>query len=81
MRRLPQRLVNVRVRDREELAGCARVWAAVDAESRRLDGDGRVLVRTSGTEPLVRVMAEGPTPEDVDATCERIVAVVREYLA
>ena len=80
MRRLPQRLVNVRVRDREELAACAEVWAAVDDESRRLDGDGRVLVRTSGTEPLVRVMAEGPTQEDVDATCARIVAVVEKLL-
>ena len=80
MRRLPQKLVNVRVRDREELAGCAEVWAAVDAESRRLDGSGRVLVRTSGTEPLVRVMAEGPTPGDVDETCARIVAVVERLL-
>ena len=80
MRRLPQSLVNVRVRDREELAGCAEVWAAVDDESRRLDGDGRVLVRTSGTEPLVRVMAEGPTQDDVDAACARIVAAVEEHL-
>jgi len=81
MRRLPQKLVNVRVRDRDELAGAAEVWAAVDAESRRLDGSGRVLVRTSGTEPLVRVMAEAPTAEEVDATCDRIVAVVEKHLA
>ncbi len=80
MRRLPQKLVNVRVRDRDELAGAAEVWAAVDAESQRLGGGGRVLVRTSGTEPLVRVMAEGPTVEDVDGACERIVAVVQEHL-
>jgi phosphoglucosamine mutase len=81
MRRLPQKLVNVRVRDRDELAGAAVVWAAVDEETRRLDGTGRVLVRTSGTEPLVRVMAEGPTADDVDAVCERIAAVVEEHLA
>jgi phosphoglucosamine mutase len=81
MRRLPQKLVNVRVRDREELPGATEVWAAVDAESRRLAGHGRVLVRTSGTEPLVRVMAEAPTQEDVDETCARIVAVVQERLA
>ena len=80
MRRLPQKLVNVRVRDRDELAGCAEVWAAVDEEGRRLGGDGRVLVRTSGTEPLVRVMAEAPTQDDVDATCARIVAVVEKLL-
>jgi phosphoglucosamine mutase len=80
MERLPQRLVNVRVRDLGELAGAAAVWAAVDEETRRLDGTGRVLVRPSGTEPLVRVMAEAPTQEDVDATCDRIVAVVEEHL-
>ena len=81
MERLPQRLVNVRVRDLAELDGAAAVWAAVDAETRRLEGKGRVLVRSSGTEPLVRVMAEAPTQDDVDATCARIVAVVEEHLA
>ncbi len=81
MERLPQRLVNVRVRDLSELDDAAAVWAAVDAETRRLEGSGRVLVRPSGTEPLVRVMAEAPTQDDVDAICARIVAVVEEHLA
>jgi phosphoglucosamine mutase len=81
MKRLPQRLVNVRVRDLTELDGAAAVWAAVDEETRRLQGSGRVLVRPSGTEPLVRVMAEAPTQDDVDAACARIVAVVEEHLA
>jgi len=81
MHRLPQRLVNVRVRDLAELDGAAAVWAAVERETRRLDGSGRVLVRPSGTEPLVRVMAEAPTQEVVDAACDRIVAVVEEHLA
>jgi phosphoglucosamine mutase len=81
MQRLPQRLVNVRVRDLAELDGAAAVWAAVDAETRRLEGSGRVLVRPSGTEPLVRVMAEAPTQDDVDGVCARIVAVVEEHLA
>ena len=81
MERLPQRLVNVRVRDVAELEGAAAVWAAVEQETRRLDGTGRVLVRPSGTEPLVRVMAEAPTQDDVDAACDRIVAVVEEHLA
>jgi phosphoglucosamine mutase len=80
MTRLPQRLVNVRVKDRDQLADAAAVWAAVDEESRRLKGSGRILVRTSGTEQLVRVMAEGPTSDDVDCACARIVAVVEEYL-
>ncbi len=81
MERLPQKLVNVRVRDLAELDGAAAVWAAVDEETRRLDGSGRILVRPSGTEPLVRVMAEAPTQDDVDAACARIVAVVEEHLA
>ena len=80
MERLPQKLVNVRVRDLAELEGAAAVWAAVEQEARRLEGSGRVLVRPSGTEPLVRVMAEAPTQDEVDATCGRIVAVVEEHL-
>ena len=48
------------------------------ARDQRLGGDGRVLVRPSGTEPLVRVMAEATTQDECDAVCDRIVAVVRE---
>ncbi len=80
MERLPQRLVNVRVRDREGLEGAAAVWEAVARESERLGSEGRILVRPSGTEPLVRVMAEAPTQDDCDAVCDRIVAVVKEHL-
>ena len=80
MERLPQKLVNVRVRDLAELEGAAAVWAAVEQETRRLAGSGRVLVRPSGTEPLVRVMAEAPTQDEVDAACGRIVAVVEQHL-
>ena len=81
MTRLPQKLVNVRVRDKDALDGATAVWAAVDEETRRLHGCGRVLVRPSGTEPLVRVMAEAPTHDDVDAACARIVAIVEQHLA
>ena len=80
MTRLPQKLVNVRVRDIAALDGASAVWAAVDKESRRLDGSGRVLVRPSGTEPLVRVMCEAPTHDDVDGACARIVDVVEDQL-
>jgi phosphoglucosamine mutase len=81
MQRLPQKLVNVRVRDKRALDGAAAVWAAVGEETRRLEGSGRILVRVSGTEELVRVMAEAPTHDDVDGACSRIVAVVEEHLA
>ncbi|HEY8465426.1 MAG TPA: phosphoglucosamine mutase [Solirubrobacterales bacterium] len=81
MTRLPQSLVNVRVGDREALAGAEAVWAAVEAEEAKLDGRGRVLVRPSGTEPLVRVMVEAPTQDECDAVCRRLAAVVERELA
>ena len=61
MEKLPQTLVNVEVADREAIAGAAAVWEAVEREEAALEGRGRVLLRPSGTEPLVRVMAEAPT--------------------
>jgi len=81
MRKLPQRLVNVRVRDRGALEGAAAVWEAVEAESGALEGRGRVLVRPSGTEPLVRVMVEAPDDEECAAVTARLVAVVERDLA
>jgi phosphoglucosamine mutase len=80
MRKLPQRLVNVRVRDRSALASAESVAEAVRGEDRALSGRGRVLVRPSGTEPLVRVMVEAPTDEEADATCSRLVALVEREL-
>jgi phosphoglucosamine mutase len=81
MRKLPQKLVNVEVADRDAVAGAAAVWEAVEREGRDLEGRGRVLLRPSGTEPLVRVMAEAPSAEEADAVCERLVGVVRQELA
>jgi phosphoglucosamine mutase len=81
MEKLPQRLVNVEVADREAVAGAGAVWEAVEREESALAGRGRVLLRPSGTEPLVRVMAEAPTGEEADEVCERLVGVVRRELA
>jgi phosphoglucosamine mutase len=81
MEKLPQRLVNVRVRDRGALAGAAAVHAAVEQESASLAGRGRVLLRSSGTEPLVRVMCEAPAAEEADAVCARLAALVEAELA
>jgi phosphoglucosamine mutase len=80
MEKLPQTLVNVEVADREAVADAAAVWAAVERESDALEGRGRVLLRPSGTEPLVRVMVEAPSAEEADAVCERLVGVVRDEL-
>jgi len=81
MEKLPQTLVNVEVADREAIAGAAAVWEAVETESAALEGRGRVLLRPSGTEPLVRVMAEAPTAEEAEAVCNRLAAIVRQELA
>ncbi len=81
MHKLPQRLVNVRVRDRGALERAAEVSAAVGKAERELAGRGRVLVRPSGTEPLVRVMVEAPTSEEADAVCGRLVELVERELA
>jgi phosphoglucosamine mutase len=80
MAKLPQRLVNVRVRDREALRHAQDVAAAVGDAERELTGRGRVLVRPSGTEPLVRVMVEAPTEQEAEAICGRLVALVEREL-
>jgi phosphoglucosamine mutase len=81
MRKLPQTLVNVEVEAREAVAGATGVWEAVEREKVALGDRGRVLLRPSGTEPLVRVMVEAPSAEEADAICERLVGVVRRELA
>lgn len=77
MEKLPQRLVNVPVADRAAAMASDALAQAIAAEEETLAGRGRVLVRPSGTEQLVRVMVEAPTQDETDAVCERLVAVVR----
>ncbi|MEA2410759.1 MAG: phosphoglucosamine mutase [Thermoleophilaceae bacterium] len=81
MRKLPQRLVNVKIADRGALDGADNVWAAVKSESARLEGRGRVLVRSSGTEPLVRVMVEAPDEDECEQVVGRLVETVERELA
>jgi phosphoglucosamine mutase len=81
MEKLPQVLVNVRVRDRNALEQANAVHLAVDRESTALAGRGRVLLRPSGTEPLVRVMVEAPSAREAEIACERLVQVVQSELA
>lgn len=80
MEKFPQTLVNVEVRDRGTLDGAAAVWEAVAREEAALEGRGRVLLRPSGTEPLVRVMVEAPGAEEAEEVCERLVEIVRREL-
>ncbi|HEY6145220.1 MAG TPA: phosphoglucosamine mutase [Solirubrobacterales bacterium] len=81
MEKLPQVLINVKVADREAIKDAATVWEAVERESDGLEGRGRVLLRPSGTEPLVRVMVEAPTAEEAETIGDRLAGLVRQELA
>jgi phosphoglucosamine mutase len=74
--RLPQTLVNVPVRDRIAVVESDDVAEAVNTAEEELRGAGRVLLRPSGTEQLVRVMVEAPTQEQADAVADRLAKVV-----
>lgn len=80
MRRFPQVLVNVEVAHKERLDDAHEVWDAVRANEAALDGSGRVLVRASGTEPLVRVMVEAESEElarkHADSVAEHIASAL-----
>lgn len=81
MTRFPQTLINVRVKDKHALDGNEAVWGAVRAAEDAMGDSGRVLVRTSGTEPLVRVMVEAETQDVADAHARTIADVVEAQLA
>ena len=77
----PQILVNVRVRERRDWREVPPVAAACADVERKLGGDGRLLVRYSGTEPLLRIMIEGRDQDEIRAWAEQIAAEVRAHLA
>jgi phosphoglucosamine mutase len=80
MEKLPQKLVNVRVRDRDAVERSRALQDAVERESVALEGRGRVLLRPSGTEPVVRVMVEAPTAAEAGQVCGRLVELVESEL-
>ena len=77
----PQTLVNVRVRDKRPIADVPAIQAAVEHVERAQAGRGRVLVRYSGTEPLLRIMIEGEDQASVQAWAEEIADAVRATIA
>jgi phosphoglucosamine mutase len=83
MEKLPQRLVNIRASDRAGMAAALAdpgVEEAIAREHEALTGRGRVLVRQSGTEPLIRVMVEAPSQDETDEICDRLREVVETAL-
>ena len=73
----PQLLVNVRVKERKPLEQLPRVTDEIQACEAELSGSGRVLVRYSGTEPLLRVMVEGPESTQVQRLADRVAVAIR----
>ncbi len=83
MSKLPQRLVNIRASERAAVQAALQDGAmrdAIEREQTQLEGRGRVLVRASGTEPLVRVMVEAPSDSETDEVCGRLVRLVEDLV-
>ena len=80
MKVFPQMLINVNVRWRPEIETVPEIMTAIREVERRLGGQGRVLVRYSGTQNMCRVMVEGPTPEETERCCREIAGVVDKTL-
>jgi phosphoglucosamine mutase len=78
--RVPQRLVNVPIPRPQRLASCTEVWEAVVEAEAELGSDGRVLLRPSGTEPIVRVMVEARREAQADAVAAQLAGVVEAAL-
>ncbi len=81
MTKYPQHMINVRINGKVDLAGSAPIQAAISETEAQLGGRGRVLLRPSGTEPLVRVMIEGEDSAQVVALTRQLAAAVNEALS
>ena len=79
LEKFPQQLISVRAR-RDGLAACEPLWSAIAAEEAALGDEGRIVVRASGTEPLVRVMVEARDPEACARIARDLVAIVEREL-
>ncbi|MFR3890921.1 MAG: phosphoglucosamine mutase, partial [Eggerthellaceae bacterium] len=80
MQRFPQELINVRVADKHAVSENAVVANAIAEAEAKLDGSGRILVRPSGTEPLVRVMVEAATHEEALGYAQEIASIIEREL-
>lgn len=80
MKKYPQKLVNVKVTDKNHVMENEQVKQVIEQVEKEMDGEGRVLVRPSGTEPLVRIMAEAPEQQLCDEYVARIAEVVEQEL-
>jgi phosphoglucosamine mutase len=80
MKTYPQTLVNVKVKERRDLASIPEIAQRMAEVEKKLDGNGRLLVRYSGTEPKVRVMIEGENERDIRKLAEDLAGIIRDKL-
>jgi phosphoglucosamine mutase len=73
-------LVNVKVKEKRDLASLPELQRAIETSERRLNGTGRILVSYSGTEPLLRIMVEGEEDATIRAVADDLVQIVRSHL-
>jgi phosphoglucosamine mutase len=81
MVKMPQKMINVRLPDKRDVMGNASVQGAVRDVESQLSGRGRVLLRPSGTEPLIRVMVEGDNADEVASLCQQLVKAVEAAIS
>ena len=80
MKVFPQKLINLTVKNKPDISTVPDIVKVITEVEEQLGYQGRVLVRYSGTQPMCRVMVEGPTQEDTDNFCQKIATVVQEKL-
>lgn len=80
MKTFPQKLVNIRVKEKKALDSIPSLMKVVHESEKRLDGKGRLVIRYSGTEPLLRIMVEGEREDEIDRIVGEISEVVHRYL-
>lgn len=76
----PQVLINVDVKSKPDIETIPEIMDAIRSVEKRLNGEGRVLVRYSGTQPLCRIMVEGPTVDETERYCRQIADVIKKNL-
>jgi phosphoglucosamine mutase len=80
MTAFPQRMINVDVKEKPPVESVGALQVAIAAAEAELGDEGRILIRYSGTQPMCRVMVEGPSEAVTETICERLAAVVKECL-
>ena len=81
MNKMPQTMINVRMSEKQDIANNKTVLSAVAKVEKELGQTGRVLLRPSGTEPVIRVMVEGKDPHTVNRLAAELSAVVTTIVA